>query len=175
MGLVAFNYNFSKENTKMYSELKQELKRMLLECFSEMKLEKWFGKEREIINRFVFSKLVKNPGCCKEFYDPAQIGIEGRVKQIKEGKNEVCKDLVIWKYPNQNIWSEEKIPICIMEWKHQKRVPSEYDIKWLKAYTAKNIQCFGIVININNNPEYLIKAVLVENGEVINSHWIDFP
>ena len=105
----------------MYSKLKQELNRMLLECFSEMKIEKWFGKEREMINRFVFSKLVKNLGCCKEFYDPAQIGIEVRVKQIRVGKNEVCKDLVIWKYPSQTVWSEEKVPLCIIEWKHQNR------------------------------------------------------
>ena len=157
----------------MYSKLKLELNRMLLEYFSEIKMERWFGKEREIINRFVFSKLVINLRCCKEFYNPAQIGIEVRVNQVKVGKNKVCKDLVIWKYPNQTIWSEEKVPLCIMEWKHQNREPSEYDIEWLKAYTSINANCFGIALNINNNTEYTIKAVLIENGEVIDSDWIN--
>ena len=156
-----------------YKVFQKELNRMFVEFITEIEKEKWFGKERELVSRFVFSKLIKNIGCCKEFTDPAQIGIEVRVKQIRVGKNEVCKDLVIWKYPSQTVWSEEKVPLCIIEWKHQNREPSEYDIKWLKAYTAINANCFGIALNINNNIEYTIKAVLIENGEVIDSDWIN--
>lgn len=147
--------------------LQEHIIRMLNEFIIEIKNEGWFGKERELVSRFAFSKLVKNIGCCEQLFDPGQIGIEVRVKQIKEnGKKEVCKDLIIWGEPNQNVWSENPVPLCIMEWKHrhEHQFPFEYDVDWLEKYTASYNNCFGIVINVENESRYQTKAVLVEYG-----------
>ena len=145
--------------------LQQNILRMLNEFIIEIKNEQWFGKERELVSRFAFSKLVKNVGCCEQLFDPAQIAIEVRVNQVKEnGKKEVCKDLVIWGQPNQTVWSSNNIPLCIMEWKHRKKFPHEYDIEWLEKYTASYENCFGIALNVVNEGQYQLKAVLVEHG-----------
>jgi hypothetical protein len=153
--------------------LQHHLKRMLIEFLDEIKKEKWFGKERELISRFVFSKLVNNIGCCENLYDTAQIGIEVRVKQITtNGKKEVCKDLVIWNQPNQTVWSSDKPPLCIMEWKHRNKKPSESDIKWLLKYSEANNSCFGIALNVENEKEYRLNAVLIENGKITDANWI---
>jgi hypothetical protein len=152
--------------------LKEELKRMLQEFIKEIEDDKWFGKERELVSRFTFSKLVKNIGCCPEFYDASQLGIEVRVKQVVEGKKEVCKDMLIWKTPNQTAWSEDNVPACIIEWKHRNKIPHQYDVDWLKEYTKKHPSCFGIALNVENENEYLLKAVLIEAGEVVDNNWI---
>jgi hypothetical protein len=160
--------------------LKEELRRMLLEFIHEMQQENWFGKEREIVSRFAFSKLIKNIGCCEAFYDAAQIGIEMRVKQVaqaeqgKSVKKEVCKDLMIWQFPNQTRWSDPDYPNCIIEWKHKNKAPSEYDITWLKAYTKTYPDCFGIALNVENeNAVYKISGVLISNGEIEDAHWLE--
>jgi hypothetical protein len=152
--------------------LKTELLRMLLEFINEIEKEKWFGKERELVSRFVFSKLVKNVGCCSEFFDTAQIGIEVRVKQIAKGKDAVCKDLIIWRKSNQTYWSKENVPLCIMEWKHGNKKPSKYDIDWLQSYTKLHPACFGVALNIENTTDYELKAVLIANGEIEDGNWI---
>jgi hypothetical protein len=152
--------------------LKEELKRMLEEFIKEIEDEKWFGKERELVSRFAFSKLVKNIDCCPELYDTEQIAIEVRVKQVTEGKREVCKDMIIWKNRNQTTWDKDNVPICIIEWKHRHKEPYPYDIDWLKEYTKKYPSCFGIALNVENEKEYSLKATLVENGEVANKDWI---
>ena len=157
-----------------YKVFQKELNRMFLEFITEIQKEKWFGKERELVSRFVFSKLIKNIGCCKEFTDPEQIGIEVRVKQIKSGKNEICKDLVIWKYRNQTIWSKDNTPICIIEWKHNNKEPSKYDMDWLKSFTKKFSSCFGIAVNVENEREYKINAVLIECGKIYDENWLSY-
>ena len=145
--------------------LQQHILRMLNEFIIEIKNEHWFGKEREIVSRFAFSNLVKNIGCCEQLFDPGQIAIEVRVKQIKEnGKKEVCKDLVIWSQPNQTVWSNYNVPLCIMEWKHRTKFPYEYDVDWLENYTTCYENCFGIAINVENESKYELKALLVEQG-----------
>lgn len=152
--------------------LKEELKRMLTEFIKEIEDEKWFGKERELVSRFTFSKLVKNVGCCPELQDSRQLGIEVRVEQVMEGKKEVCKDMVIWKKPNQTAWSEDNVPYCIIEWKHRNKKPYQYDIDWLKEYTKKHPDCFGVALNVENEELYSLRAVLVEMGEVMENDWI---
>lgn len=153
--------------------LKEELKRMLLEFIEEIKNEKWFGKERELVSRFAFSKLVKNVNCCSEFYDTGQVGIEVRVEQVTAGKKEVCKDMIIWRRANQTVWSSNSAPLCIIEWKHGQQEPFQYDIDWLKEYTQKYSECFGIALNVENKKDYIMKAVLIENGEIIDNDWIN--
>lgn len=147
---------------------------MLTEFFLEIQKENWPAKEREIISRFAFSKLVKNTDQCPKFYDPAQLGIEVRVKQIfGENKKEfVCKDLIIWKDPNSTAWTQNNLPIVIMEWKYNNKAPSEYDIDWLKNFTQENQSCIGIAVNIDNTPNYMLKALLIEKGSIKDMDWL---
>ncbi len=51
----------------MMTQLKDHIRRMLLEFIHEIEAAKWQGKERELVSHFAFSKLVKNVGCCPEF------------------------------------------------------------------------------------------------------------
>jgi hypothetical protein len=150
--------------------LKENIFRMLEEFIIEIKDEQWFGKERELVSRFAFSKLVSNIGCCEQLFHPAQITIEVRVKQVTKGKkvkNEVCKDLIIWGQPNQTVWGkngEYNVPLCIMEWKHRNKSLYEKDVVWLEHYTASFNDCFGVALNVENEKKYEIQAVFVENG-----------
>lgn len=154
--------------------MKDFLKNMLTEFFWEINKEKWPGKERELVSRFAFSKLVKNISTCSEFYDSAQIGLEVRVKQNQgiNRKEFVCKDLIIWEEPNSNAWTDQNIPIVIMEWKHNNSKPSEYDINWLKDYTFQNKSCIGIAINIDNKKNYNLSSTLIENGQIKEEIWL---
>ena len=60
--------------------LKDFLNKALVEFVDEIQQEKWFGKERELISRFAFTKLIGLAGKHPLFIDPAQIGIEVRVQ-----------------------------------------------------------------------------------------------
>lgn len=159
------------------SILLDELKRMFEAYFHGIKQEKYFGKERELISRFAFDKLVKNVGCCELYFDSAQISIETRVTQIQspgiKQKPEVCKDLIIWYKPNQNCFSEENIPLCIMEWKHNKHFPGKHDIEWLQSYTSENLAYFGLAININTG-KYSLQITLISEGNAVEENWLRF-
>ena len=148
------------------------MQRMLTEFIDEINHDDWIGKERELISRFAFSKLVPNVGCDKVFYDAAQIGIEVRVKQVRKGKNDVCKDLIIWKYPHQTVYSSDNVPLLIMEWKYNSKKPSDYDIDWLIDYTQLNLTCTGIALNIEKTDTYLLEAVLIREGKISDDVFI---
>ncbi len=152
------------------------LKHMLVELMNKIHAEKWFGKERECVNRFVFSKLVKAVGCCPEFMHTEQIAFEGRMKQVSSSsKKEVCKDLVIWKYKNQTCFATENLPPQgIIGWKHRKKQPFPYDIEWLKHYTQFYPSCFGIALNIENESEYRATGGVITQGNVQDEHWLDY-
>jgi hypothetical protein len=149
------------------TQLKDHIRRMLLEFMDEIEQDQWKGKEREIVSRFTFSKLIKNVGCCSEFHHAGQICIEGRVFQVTgTSKTHVCKDMVFWKQPFQTIFdTPAPVPLGIIEWKHRLKEPSDYDCDWLKKYTRKNPDCFGIALTVENEARY-------ENGEVSDQHWI---
>lgn len=149
--------------------LKDLLDKALLEFMDEIQQEKWIGKERELISRFVFTKLIELAGKHPLFVSPAQIGIEVRVKQVKGFEKEfVCKDLIIWKDKNQTVWSKDNVPLFILEWKHNNGKPSKYDVEWLKKYTAEHPDCIGITLNVQTTPEYALSTVTVESGAVVN-------
>lgn len=156
------------------SELKDHFRRMLLEFIEEIEAAKWQGKEREIVSRFTFSKLIQNVGCCDEFHHAAQICIEGRVFQVTgSSKKHVCKDMVFWRQPFQTIFdSPTPVPLCIIEWKHRLKEPSDYDCDWLKKYTKRNPECFGIALTVENETRYRMRAILIENGEIEDPNWI---
>ncbi|WP_421808757.1 hypothetical protein [Flagellimonas sp.] len=152
------------------------LKQALNEFFLEISNEKWPGKERELVSRFAFSTLVNKTGLIPEFFDSGQIGLEVRVKQVPgENKKEfVCKDLVIWKEPNSNAWTTSKVPVAILEWKHNNGKPSKYDIDWLKEFTPINPDCIGIALNIDTKDKYKLTSTLIKNGMIHQENWIEF-
>ncbi|MBT8319251.1 MAG: hypothetical protein KJP01_03900 [Gramella sp.] len=154
--------------------MKEFLKHKLTEFFYEIQQNEWYGKERELVSRFAFSKLVSNINSTPEFYDPAQIGIEVRVKQIEgiKKKEFVCKDLIIWKQPNSTAWTKHNIPIVIMEWKHNNGQPYNKDIQWLEEYTSINKSCFGIALNIDTKFKFQLSATLIENGRIKEENWL---
>ncbi|MBL0019581.1 MAG: hypothetical protein IPP17_24900 [Bacteroidetes bacterium] len=155
------------------TQLKDHIRRMLLEFIHEIEAAKWQGKERELVSHFAFSKLVKNVGCCPEFQDVAQIAIEVRVKQVKgRSKENVCKDMMIWPKPGQTFMDKGAVPCCIIEWKHRLKEPYPYDVEWLRDYTRVHPDCFGIALTVENEARYRLRATLIENGEVSDQHWI---
>lgn len=156
------------------NELLNAVKQALIRFIEEIKMENWFGKEREIISRFAFTNLLEQT---VTIIQPSQIGIEVRVRQITgKGKKEVCKDLVIWKFPFQTVWSKQSsVPMMIIEWKHNQGTPNQIDIEWLKQYTFMNSDCIGVAVNVDTNPEYRLVASLINNGVVKEEKWIDFP
>ena len=101
----------------------------------------WFGREREVVSRYVFGHLLRY---CKEghvLHDPTQIVFESAVPQIP-GPNRkalVCKDVVIWPEPGMTCWDEERkpvrYPLAIIEWKANKTRVSRYDVDWLRAFS----------------------------------------
>ncbi len=154
--------------------MKKFLKNILTDFFSEIQKDEWVGKERELVSRFAFSKLVSNINSIPEFYNPAQIGIEVRVKQTPglNKKEFVCKDLIIWKEPNSTAWTTNNIPLVIMEWKHNNGEPYKNDITWLEEYTDLNKSCFGIAVNIDTKKQYQLTATLIEKGKTIEENWL---
>ena len=146
---------------------------MLLEFIHEIETAKWQGKERELVSHFAFSKLVKNVGCCPEFQDVAQIANEVRVKQVKgRSKENVCKDMMIWKKDGQTFMVKKAIPVCILEWKHRLKEPYPFDVAWLCDYTREHPECFGIALTVENESRYRLRAILIENGSVTDPNWI---
>lgn len=154
-----------------------KIKKSLEQFLDEVNQEKWYGKERELINRFVFNHLINMVEINSDFYSPAQIAIESRVKQIKSitgrNKKEVCKDLVIWQKPNQTVWADGANPLLIMEWKFGNGGLYSDDIEWLEKFTRDNQSTTGIAINIDIDEVYSIKAALIYQGKIIDKSWIN--
>jgi len=157
--------------------------------FKIIKTERWFGKEREIVSRFAFTNLLNLVKPNTKLYSPGQIGIEMRIKGVEgiNKKPEVCKDLLIWKFPYQTVWSEDKAPIVIIQWKHWKKdnepkkdLEYKEDIEFLQGY-VKNHDTVGIAVKIKirepkigipkEDDDYSLEAALIEKGRVV-MQWI---
>jgi hypothetical protein len=142
--------------------------------FNAIKSEKWIGKEREMVSRFAFSNLVNLVSPGTSLYSSGQIGIEVRVEQVNDvGKKEVCKDLIIWKFPYQTVWSEDKNPLVILEWKCNNGKIFQGDVDWLQKYVGVYPGTVGIAINIDNKQAWSLKAALVKTGEPVDMEWIN--
>lgn len=154
--------------------MKDLLKKLLTEFFFEIQQDGWFGKEREMVSRFAFDKLVSNTNSIPEFYSASQIGLEVRVKQLlgDNRKEFVCKDLILWKEPNSTAWTKNNVPLVIMEWKHNNGKPYKNDINWLAEYIDINKSCFGIAINIDTKKEYKLTATLLKKGKAKEENWL---
>lgn len=145
-------------------DLLRIFKREILSFATTLKNEAWIGKEREIISRFVFSNLLRVIQPNTAFYSSSQIGIEVRVKQTyqtDESKNEVCKDLVIWKTEYKTVFSDPyESPLLIVEWKYGIEYISNYDVEWLTNYIKIHPDTLEIAISINS--DYRVNAALIE-------------
>ena len=131
-----------------------------------LKSNQWRGKEHDCVNlfahKFLFDKI--EPGAAIE--NLAQISIECGLKQPKNGNyinSFARKDLVIWREPQQNSWSETwdsaNIPKVVMEWKviFRSKFPKEifdsHDEKWIHLYTKENKDCFGYIVSVDLTSE----------------------
>ena len=141
----------------------------------------WFGKEREAVNYFTFGFLLKECRPGSVLFDPAQLVIESRVRQIKKAKSkrEVCKDLAIWSGPGQGCWDAERkssrSPLAILEWKANTNKIFAYDRDWLLAYSADKPAFTGICLSMN-----MLAAKPTLNGSLIRegketSEWLMIP
>lgn len=137
----------------------------------EIRLGHWYGKEREAVSYYAFGFLVR---ACKrgtELHDPGQIAIESRIPGGPLNvKNEVCKDLAVWKKPGANCWNETResvhYPMLVMEWKVGRERFSPYDLEHLKSLTAHAPGMTGVAVTLQMGERYLLRAALVTNGTV---------
>jgi hypothetical protein len=147
---------------------------------------KWFGREREVVSKFVLSSLVSRCIEGSPLYDIGQISIEGAVPQMKspdkKTKNQVNKDLVIWDKPHSTCWNEKfeavNHPVSIIEWKVEgywtgKKLNSKntiYDIEWLKQYShdKPDFIGFSFFLNFYEAGKAKGRIVSVKNGSIKN-------
>jgi hypothetical protein len=119
---------------------------------------KWFGKERDCVNRFVMGHLL--PACSTGQYlvqDPAQISIEMAVGQPKTVGTKLTanKDVVIWREKFSTCWNSllkpVNTPLAVIEWKvrHPKAAKqsikraTSHDRAWLGAFTTLPSESLG--------------------------------
>lgn len=124
-------------------ELNKVIENCLKSFLEYINKNDWKGREREAISLFTFKFLIKacKPGSVLN--DPAQIGIEVAVPQVKKPgfkqKPQVCKDLVFWSEPGMTCWDAmekpTQYPLCIMEWKFDKSQEIKEDVDWLAAFS----------------------------------------
>ena len=132
----------------------------------------WWGKEREAVNYYAFGFLLKECRRGSVLFDPAQLVIESRVKQINKpkSKNEVCKDLVIWAKPGQGCWDKDRksvqYPLVIMEWKANTDRIFAYDRDWLLEFSKDKPDFTGICLSMNMLAETpTLTASRIADGE----------
>ncbi len=136
------------------AELEPLIERALGNFIAFVNEKSWVGREREAVSLFAFGFLLKEcrPGAVLQ--DPAQIGIEVAVPQLRgDGrKRVVCKDLVIWSEPRMTVWDRDgnpaNYPIGILEWKcnHSEQVSG--DIEWLKQFSLFSDDFVGFSIDL---------------------------
>lgn len=142
------------------------------------------GREREAISFFAFECLLPLVGS-PPLVSAGQICIECAVPQVKQGgKQQVCKDLVIWPRPGMTVWNREgqptNAPSAILEWKvagypspsrQDLTEMTTNDVAWLRSFTAKYEQTRGFAIGINWSTLPKLRAVRVVAGVVDQEWW----
>lgn len=147
----------------------------------------WNGKrEREIVSLFCFGHLIHQ---CKPnafLHDPSQIGIEVPVPQIESqsslsgltsAKTQVCKDIVIWPHPRMTCWDDSGCPTvaptCIIEWKHNERNVSKYDIQWMTKFSHAHPDFVGYAVCTQDKSfgNFRLSCSRISQGEV-EHRWI---
>lgn len=147
---------------------RRRIDRFLNEALEEfaiwLKANEWRGKEHDCVNLFAHQFLIDKiePSAAIEY--ATQIGIECGVQQPKKFANKAArKDLVIWKKPLQNSWSEDweavNTPIAVMEWKlsrtkFPKTIFDAHDEDWISSYTEEHSDRFGYVVSVDLTSEH---------------------
>ena len=133
-------------------ELDEIIVQSLTSLADELSQDHWRGRrEREVVSLFCFGHLLRHCAVGSVLYDPAQISIEVAVPQIRgqarltkraTSKAQVCKDIVLWPRPRMVAWDDARKatvhPMSVVEWKHNERIVSDYDVKWLRQFSSEN-------------------------------------
>lgn len=92
------------------AELQASIKRSPNAFIGHIRASGWWGKEREAVSFYALGFLLKECRPGSALFDPAQVAIESRVRQVEapDTKQEVCKDLAIWPGPGMNCWDEQR-------------------------------------------------------------------
>lgn len=139
-----------------------ELVRPCLSSLARGLSEGWTGqREREVVSLFCFGYLVQHCKPGSFLFDPAQIAIEVAVPQVAgqadrtgkaTSKSVVCKDIVLWPRPRMTCWDDDRKstvrPASVIEWKHERDI-SEYDLDWLKEFSADDGSFVGYAVCTN--------------------------
>ena len=158
--------------------LEDILRRSLTVFVQHVRNTGWWGKEREAMNYYAFGFLLKECRPGSVLFDPAQLVIESRVRQIKKpkSKNEVCKDLAVWAAPGHGCWDAQRKsrqhPLAILEWKANTGKIFAYDRDWLVAFSSGKPDFTGVCLSLNMlaDPPTL-NASLIRNG-VETPEWL---
>jgi hypothetical protein len=159
-------------------ELEAIVKRSLTAFTEHVDATRWYGKEREMVSYYAFGFLLKECRAGSVLFNPAQIAIESRVRQIDgpNMKRQVCKDLCIWSEPGQNCWDEERkstiAPLLIMEWKYNTSKVFAYDLDWLEQYSLGRERFIGLCVSLDlRNDAVRLNSTVVRNG-ISTTDWL---
>ncbi|MBV1881875.1 MAG: hypothetical protein KUG82_09595 [Pseudomonadales bacterium] len=158
------------------------IKSSLSDFYSDVKVNKWIGREREAVSHFVTAHLINQVKKNTIFHSLSQAVIEGAVQQWdKTPKKQVNKDLLIWPTPGMTTWNSKweskHAPIAILEWKvHRKRKKFTsfhgHDVEWLEWFTKENKGTFGFVVALDILTDNVaLNAGFVQNGKT-NTEWL---
>ena len=155
----------------MASHLEAYVRESFLKFATHLTETRWRGREREAVSLFALGFLQKH------FENPTQIAIESAVAQLHgKGKEQVCKDLVIWPQPGMTVWDEcwqvKNDPSCIIEWKlaskQTHRPPrTEMDADWLRSFSSTRLAFEGYAVAVDLlRRDFLLSVTRVKANKV---------
>ena len=168
---AARNLRFSRfrkvKNVGRIQELDDIVRQSLESLTTELHERRWTGqREREIVSLFCFGHLLRHCQASTALADPTQIGVEVAVPQVfgqrsftgkDSQKDQVRKDIVIWRTPRATCWDFEGKPtvhpLSVLEWKHNTGCLSAYDLRWLLAYSSAVRDFVGYAVCTNWPPK----------------------
>lgn len=158
----------------MHDHISQIVSTSLTSFAVDLAKSEWHvRREREAISFYAFRYLLREVQPNSFLHDSAQIGIEVPVPQVtNSGKEQVCKDLVIWPKPMMTCWDKSGNPTCspavILEWKFNvASKESQDDVDWLQRFTSTYPACQGYAVNIDHRDSrpFLLTCARVINGQ----------
>ena len=148
------------------TELDKAIRAALDAFVAELNRRNCWGKEREAVSVFVLGFLSRH-------VESTRIGIEVRVPQLPEPsrKEAVCKDVVIWKEPFDNVFTRpnevKRVPVAVMEWKCFTPSHSRADVEWLKQFTARHQSCAGYAVRLfQDQGRWTVDALRIRGASV---------
>ncbi len=142
-------------------ELDTLLRRAFIGFAEDIRKDRWYGKERDCIQRFAMGYLVDACGTHHFLQHPTQVGIEMPVAKPSEvGKRRSApKDLVVWheKWPKvwDSQWNPSLTPLAVIEWKVSRGKKGgenkDHDAKWLGSFTSDKQSSVGYSVMLRFN------------------------